>query len=87
MKGRREKFIVSTKFGFKLVDGERQLDSSRTYVRSACEASLERLGTDYIDLYFQHRVDPATPIEETMLELKVICKNEGMFGSNLFCWY
>ncbi|MGZ4299942.1 MAG: aldo/keto reductase, partial [Solirubrobacteraceae bacterium] len=45
---------------------DRVIDGSPAYVRSACEASLKRLGTDHIDLYFQHRVDPDTPIEETV---------------------
>lgn len=68
IRGRREKVILATKFGnvrgsdgsFKGVDGTPQ------YVASACEASLKRLGVDVIDLYYQHRVDPKTPIEETV---------------------
>lgn len=77
IKGRRDKFIIATKFGVKFTkdvgeSGRRVLDSSRKHVRSACEASLKRLGIDYIDLYYQRRVDPKTPIEETMEELKVI---------------
>ncbi|GMH39699.1 hypothetical protein BSKO_07597 [Bryopsis sp. KO-2023] len=70
IKGRRDKFIIATKFGIKFEDGKMGLDSSPAHVRSACEASLKRLGIDCIDLYYQHRVDPATPIEETMKELK-----------------
>ncbi len=68
VKGRRADVVIATKFG--IVRGE---DVSRhgvsgkpEYVRSACEASLKRLEVDYIDLYLQHRVDPATPIEETV---------------------
>jgi aryl-alcohol dehydrogenase-like predicted oxidoreductase len=62
---------VATKFGFKVEmreDGppRRSIDGSPEYVRSACEGSLRRLGTDHIDLYYQHRVDPSTPIEETV---------------------
>jgi aryl-alcohol dehydrogenase-like predicted oxidoreductase len=68
--GRRDEVFLATKFGFKLVDPDdllkRTIDGSPAYVRAACEASLERLGTDRIDLYFQHRVDPDTPIEETV---------------------
>lgn len=69
IKGRRDDVVIATKFG--LVshgDGEpkiRNLDSSRTSIRAAVEGSLQRLGTDHIDLYYQHRVDPSTPIEET----------------------
>jgi aryl-alcohol dehydrogenase-like predicted oxidoreductase len=65
--GRRDEVVRATKFG-----NERRPDGSAVgvngppdYVRSACDASLERLGVDVIDLYYQHRVDPNTPIEET----------------------
>jgi aryl-alcohol dehydrogenase-like predicted oxidoreductase len=74
LKGRRDEVTLATKFGFdtglsanarrdapgRLVNGSAQ------YVRQACDASLERLGVDYIDLYYLHRVDPNTPIEETV---------------------
>jgi aryl-alcohol dehydrogenase-like predicted oxidoreductase len=67
--GRREEFEIATKFGF-AIDPEnpraRLTDGSSENVRRAVEGSLERLGTDYIDLYYQHRVDPAVPIEETV---------------------
>jgi aryl-alcohol dehydrogenase-like predicted oxidoreductase len=67
---RREEVFLATKFGIKLVkEGDlldRAIDGSPAYVRSACDASLQRLGTDHIDLYYQHRVDPDTPIEETV---------------------
>jgi aryl-alcohol dehydrogenase-like predicted oxidoreductase len=66
--GRREEVVIATKFG-----NERREDGSFVgingrpdYVRRACEASLRRLGTDHIDLYYQHRVDTAVPIEETV---------------------
>jgi aryl-alcohol dehydrogenase-like predicted oxidoreductase len=66
--GRRDEVVLATKFG-----NERREDGSwlgvngrPEYVRRACDASLERLGVDYIDLYYQHRVDPETPIEETV---------------------
>jgi aryl-alcohol dehydrogenase-like predicted oxidoreductase len=69
LKGRRDRFFVATKFGI-LRDPEhperRGVDGSPAYVRSAVEASLRRLGIDTIDLYYQHRVDPKTPIEETV---------------------
>jgi len=66
--GRRDEVVVATKFG-----NERRSDGTRLgingrpeYVLRACDASLERLGVDHIDLYYQHRVDPNTPIEETV---------------------
>ncbi len=68
IKGRRESVVLATKFGnvrFKNSD-ERRIDGSPAYVKSACDASLRRLGVDYIDLYYQHRVDRNTPIEETV---------------------
>jgi aryl-alcohol dehydrogenase-like predicted oxidoreductase len=68
--GRREQVFLASKFGIKLVEEgnliDRVIDGGADYVRSACEASLKRLGTDRIDLYYQHRVDPDTPIEETV---------------------
>ena len=67
----RESVVVATKFGFKLVSGERRgIDSSPENVRRACDGSLSRLGIDHIDLYYQHRVDPNVPIEETVGALK-----------------
>jgi len=69
LKGRRDKFFLATKFGI-LRDpanpAKRGVDGSPAYVRSAVEASLHRLEIDTIDLYYQHRVDPKTPIEETV---------------------
>jgi aryl-alcohol dehydrogenase-like predicted oxidoreductase len=68
--GRRDRFEIATKFGFSFDPdnpyGPRGLDGSPENVRRVCDQSLERLGTDYIDLYYQHRVDPAVPIEETV---------------------
>jgi aryl-alcohol dehydrogenase-like predicted oxidoreductase len=67
----RESVVVATKFGFKLVDGARTgVDSSPENVRRACDGSLSRLGIDQIDLYYQHRVDPNVPIEDTVGALK-----------------
>ena len=65
---RRERVVLATKFGFKLNDKGviAGVDSSPANVRRSCEASLQRLGVDVIDLYYQHRVDPKTPIEETV---------------------
>jgi aryl-alcohol dehydrogenase-like predicted oxidoreductase len=69
LKGRRDSFFVATKFGIVRdpANPERRgVDGSPAYVRSSVEASLRRLGIDTIDLYYQHRVDPKTPIEETV---------------------
>jgi len=66
--GRRDRVVVATKFGTILHrgDGTRGLDGSAENVRLAVEGSLQRLNTDYIDLYYQHRMDPGTPVEETV---------------------
>src|SRR3989442_5824348 len=65
---RRDRVFLATKFG--IVRGDdpdvRGVDGRPDYVRKACEASLSRLGVEVIDLYYQHRVDPSTPIEETV---------------------
>jgi len=67
IRGRRERLVIATKFGFRLADGKvTGVDSSPENVRRACEGSLKRLGVDTIDLYYQHRVDPDVPIEETV---------------------
>jgi len=68
LKGRRDKIILATKFGISRgADGSWQgLKGGADYVKACCDASLKRLGTDYVDLYYQHRVDPQTPIEETV---------------------
>jgi aryl-alcohol dehydrogenase-like predicted oxidoreductase len=64
---RREEVIVATKFGnVRNDDGSREVRGDAEYVRQACEASLERLGLDHVDLYYQHRVDRRVPIEETV---------------------
>ncbi|WP_306325974.1 aldo/keto reductase [Streptomyces venezuelae] len=65
--GRRDEVVLATKFGFANRLGEPTLvRGDAAYVRQACEASLRRLGVDHIDLYYQHRVDPKVPIEETV---------------------
>ncbi|MGW7243952.1 aldo/keto reductase [Streptomyces sp. NPDC054804] len=68
IKGRRDDVVVATKFGLvsHAGDGPGVIDSSPSNVKTAVEGSLLRLGTDHIDLYYQHRVDPNTPIEETV---------------------
>ncbi|MDP9164977.1 MAG: aldo/keto reductase [Actinomycetota bacterium] len=65
---RRDDVFIATKFGIKINSEtmQRSVDGKPENVRTSCEASLLRLGVDHIDLYFQHRVDPATPIEETV---------------------
>jgi aryl-alcohol dehydrogenase-like predicted oxidoreductase len=67
--GRRDQFEIATKFGFVInpeSPSDRATDGSPENARRACDASLERLGTDHIDLFYQHRVDPGVPIEETV---------------------
>ena len=66
LRGRRDDVTLATKGGIAWADPDRGVDGRPESVRRACEASLERLGTDRIDLYYQHRVDPQVPIEETV---------------------
>ncbi len=67
IKGRRDLVVLATKFGSVLLpDGSRVVNGTPEYARRACEASMERLGVDYIDLYYLHRVDKEIPIEETV---------------------
>jgi aryl-alcohol dehydrogenase-like predicted oxidoreductase len=66
--GRRDEVVLATKFGIVRTDDPavRSVRGDAAYVREACEGSLRRLGVDHIDLYYQHRTDPAVPIEETV---------------------
>lgn len=67
LKGRREKVIIATKFGWRIENGQiAGTDSWPEHVKEVAEASLRRLGTDIIDLFYQHRVDPRVPIEDTV---------------------
>lgn len=72
LRGRREQVFLATKFGFVANSGQfgsaqgPRVNGSPAYVRQAAQASLQRLGTDHIDLYYLHRLDPATPIEDTV---------------------
>lgn len=67
VRGIRDRLVIATKFGQEtLADGTRRINGRPEYVRSACDASLQRLGLDHVDLYFQHRVDKGVPIEETV---------------------
>src|SRR6266699_7129234 len=68
IKGNREKLIIATKFGIVRDPANpkaRGVNGKPDYIRKSCESSLRRLGTDYIELYYEHRVDPNTPSEET----------------------
>lgn len=76
LEGRRHEVLLSTKFGY--VPGKDAafgLCSEPAYVKSACEASLRRLGTDHLDLYFQHRLDPNVPIEDTVGAMAELVKD------------
>ncbi|KAF7150975.1 hypothetical protein RHSIM_Rhsim02G0070600 [Rhododendron simsii] len=68
--GMREKVQLATKFGVNISNGSTEIRGDPAYVRACCEASLRRLGVDFIDLYYQHRIDTRVPIEITMGELK-----------------
>jgi aryl-alcohol dehydrogenase-like predicted oxidoreductase len=63
---RRHKVVLATKFGLKRDDGSQNISGRPEYVKACCDESLARLGVEYIDLYYQHRVDPDVPIEETV---------------------
>ncbi|WP_326955966.1 aldo/keto reductase [Amycolatopsis sp. NBC_01286] len=63
--GRRDEVVLATKFGIVWTDGAMSARGDAEYVKQSCDESLRRLGVDHIDLYYQHRVDPDTPIEET----------------------
>ncbi len=94
IKGKRSKIIIATKFGVAVGEGSQQFASkeglgARAYIKKAVEASLKRLGTDYIDLYQFHMPDPATPIEETLRVLDDLVnagKVRYIGGSNLPAW-
>jgi aryl-alcohol dehydrogenase-like predicted oxidoreductase len=68
IKSRRSEVVLATKFGFKRIldASDAGVNGDPAYVAAACDASLRRLGVDHIDLYYQHRVDPAVPIEDTV---------------------
>ncbi|MEZ5648667.1 MAG: aldo/keto reductase [Alphaproteobacteria bacterium] len=69
LKGRRDQALISTKATFRFGNGPNDIGSSRYHLIQACEASLKRLGTDYIDIYFMHGFDASTPVEETLSTL------------------
>src|SRR3954469_14066955 len=77
IKGKRDKLVIATKFGIVRDPANpkaRGVNGKPDYIRKSCEGSLKRLATDYIDLYYQHRVDPNTPIEETIGGLAELVK-------------
>lgn len=82
IKGQRDKYIIATKFGYEIDENEQltwQINGKKDYVKKAAERSLRNLGTDYIDLYYLHRLDPKTPIEETVMAMADLVK-EGKVG-------
>src|SRR5260221_1878262 len=66
IQGHRDRVVLATKFGIVRTGNQRAVSGRPEYVKAACDASLARLGVEAIDLYYQHRVDPATPIEDTV---------------------
>ncbi len=74
IKGKRDKLLISTKATFRMGEGPNDLGSSRHHIVKACDASLKRLGSDYIDLYFMHGFDALTPIEEVLSTLDTLVK-------------
>jgi aryl-alcohol dehydrogenase-like predicted oxidoreductase len=82
IKGNRDQYIIATKFGYEVDDNEQltwNFNGSKAYVKKAAERSLKNLQTDYIDLYYLHRLDPNTPIEETVEAMAKLVK-EGKVG-------
>jgi len=82
IKGNRNSYTIATKFGFEIDDNEQltwKFNGKKDYVKKAVERSLKNLGTDYIDLYYLHRLDPNTPIEETVSAMANLVK-EGKVG-------
>ena len=83
----REKIQIATKFGIQTLELPNvKLNGSPEYVRSSCEASLKRLDVEYIDLYYQHRVDTKVPIEETVRDFHAlsIARLQGLAFLNYF---
>jgi len=77
LKGKRDQAIIATKFGFEINEQEQftgKLNGTKAYIKLAVERSLKNLNTDYIDLYYLHRLSPATPIEETMEAMSELVK-------------
>jgi len=74
-KGYRDEMIISSKAGYKMWDGPYGEFGSRKYLISSCDASLKRMGLDYVDVFYSHRFDPETPLEETMGALDQIVRS------------
>jgi aryl-alcohol dehydrogenase-like predicted oxidoreductase len=74
IEGRRDEVVLATKFAARPSSRETSIDGRASYVAEACDASLKRLKTDYIDLYYYHRLDPNTPIEETVAAMGELVK-------------
>lgn len=90
IKGRRDKLLISTKATFTMGSGPNDKGSSRYHLIRACEASLKRLGTDHIDLYFMHGFDALTPVDETLAALDHLIQSGkiGYIGcSNFSGWH
>jgi aryl-alcohol dehydrogenase-like predicted oxidoreductase len=73
--GKRQDLLISTKTTFRLGDGPNDVGSSRYHILKACDASLGRLGTDYIDIYYMHGFDELTPVEETLETLDTLVRS------------
>ncbi len=74
LQGHRDQVVIATKFSSRVGDGPYDAGASRKHLVAACEASLRRLGTDFIDLYYQHWPDPKTPVEETLETLDILVR-------------
>ena len=77
IKGNRDSYTIATKFAWEIDDNEQltwKINASKDYIKKAVERSLKNLGTDYIDLYYMHRLDPNTPIEETVETMSELVK-------------
>ncbi len=90
IKGRRDKLLISTKATFNMSDAPNAVGSSRHHLMKACDASLKRLGTDHIDVYFMHGFDALTPVDETLRALDDL-QRAGKIGqigcSNFSGWH
>lgn len=74
-RGYRDELIISSKAGYKMYDGPYGEWGSRKYLMASCDASLKRMGLDYVDIFYSHRFDPNTPLEETMGALDQIVRS------------
>ena len=89
LKGRREEIVLATKVTIAMGEGPNMSGSSRKHIIEGCEASLRRLGTDYIDLYYLHKPDPETPIEESLSAMDhLVRQGKVLYGgvSNYPAW-